>query len=706
MKICFIIHDMTSRGGTERAQATLANALSTRGESISVWSMYGVRKFPGYPLLGDVKVSYGKRAPLPFFLDYPWLACAFAVHIIRLRPQWIVCTGTNRLMVALLAALVPGIKLAVWEHFPVSTSVTRPRARLARRIASVMASLIVTLTESDKELYAALYAPSGTITRIPNIVLSPGPSGAVRRKEVLAMGRLSREKGFDLLLEAWFSVADRLPDWSLRIVGDGKMRDQLAGQARSLGIESRITFAHFSEDPFPLYSECGIFVLSSRFECLPFALIEAMTCGAPCISFNCPNGPGELISDGVNGLLAGAENVDALANAIVRLGQDPGLRKRLGDAARSVAKPFSEPRVAARWHEALYHPMPLDGNDAPAQSGQRLQPDVRTQVQPASVFPVHPVMAPQASSAPGPMPLLGNQRELSAQAGEKPAYRRRNEMKLSVLMSVYHKETAANLRQCLDSLAMQTRPADEIVIVADGPLGRPLEATLAEYKATLPVVLLRLPVNVGTGAALRPGLNICQGKYVAHTDSADICVPDRFEKQVDFLDCNREVDVVGGAIAEFDEDCSIQRAIRTLPAEGPALRRFAKFRSPMNNTTVMFRKASVVASGNYESCLGFEDYHLWARMLTLGYRLHNMDEVLVNVRCGNGMQSRRGGFTYLRREIEFQSFLRKMGLLSASESCLNILMRGPIRLAPDSVRALCYSLFLRSSPASMQRVQH
>jgi glycosyltransferase involved in cell wall biosynthesis len=359
MKICFIIHDVTARAGTERALTSLANALSTRGESISVWSMYGSGKSPGFPLANGIKVSYGLKKPWPYFLDYPWLACVYAIHVIRLRPKWIVCTGVNRLIVALPAAFVPGVKVAIWEHFPVSNSVTRPRGRLTRIIASVVASQIITLTKSDQDLYAVLYAPAGTVSRIPNIVLSPGPNGAVRRKEVLAMGRLSRDKGFDLLLAAWAIAIERLPNWKLRIVGDGQLHDQLERQAITLGIATRVIFAPFSDDPFSLYSQCGIFVLSSRLEGLPFVLIEAMTCGAPCISFDCPNGPREVIRDGVNGLLVPAESVDALASTIVMLGENPMLRHRLGNAARGVSKPFSEKRVAARWHEVLYGQMPI-----------------------------------------------------------------------------------------------------------------------------------------------------------------------------------------------------------------------------------------------------------------------------------------------------------------------------------------------------------
>ena len=359
MKICFIIHDVTARAGSERVQASLTNALSARGESISIWSMYGLGGSPGFPLASGIKVSYGLKKPWPCFLDYPWLAWVFAVYVVRLRPDWLVCTGANRLIVALLAAFASRAKVAIWEHFPVANSVTRPRGRLARMIASVVASRIVTLTKGDKDLYATLYAPAGKVTHIPNIVLSPGATGTVRRKEVLAMGRLSHEKGFDLLLEAWSLAIKRLPDWSLRIVGDGKMRDELVHLASTLGIEDHVTFAPFSDDPFSLFSRCGVFVLSSRFEGLPFVLIEAMTCGTACVSFDCPNGPREVIQNGVNGVLVPAEDVGALANAMVKLGQNPALRERLGDEARSVSKPFSEPRVVARWQEVLYGQIPI-----------------------------------------------------------------------------------------------------------------------------------------------------------------------------------------------------------------------------------------------------------------------------------------------------------------------------------------------------------
>jgi glycosyltransferase involved in cell wall biosynthesis len=353
MKICFIIRDVTLRAGTERAQVNLANALAARGECISIWSYYGRGRLPAFELSGEVTVKHGNRQPLPWFLDHPWLMFSFALYVVRSRPQWIVCTDTNRVIVALLAAFVPGVRLAVWEHYPVSHSVTKARGRLARRLAAVLASISVILTERDADFYARLYAPAGQVTVISNIVASPVLKSMPRRREVLAVGRLTPEKGFDLLLKAWAGATHRLPGWNLRIVGDGEMRDQLLQQINSLGIGEHVALAPSVKNPFPLYRECGIFILSSRFEGLPFVLIEAMIQGAPCISFDCPNGPSELIRDRVNGLLIPPEQVQALADAIVELGENPNLRQKLGDAAQNIAESFSEARIAARWQEVL-----------------------------------------------------------------------------------------------------------------------------------------------------------------------------------------------------------------------------------------------------------------------------------------------------------------------------------------------------------------
>jgi glycosyltransferase involved in cell wall biosynthesis len=272
-------------------------------------------------------------------------------------------------------------------------------------------------------------------------------------------------------------------------------------------------------------------------------------------------------------------------------------------------------------------------------------------------------------------------------------------MKLSTLMSVYLKESPIFLRACLNSLASQTRTPDEVVIVEDGPLDEELEGTIETYKKHLPIVPVRLPVHAGLGPALHTGLNECRGEFVARMDSDDICVPKRFATQLDFLERNPQIDIVGGAIAEFNENPSKPSSIRRLPPTSGQLAVFARLRNPLNHMTVMFRKASVLSAGSYRGLLGFEDYDLWARMLMMGQHLHNLDPVLVHVRCGNGMQSRRGGISYLKQEVNLQLSLYRMGFVSPAQFALNIALRSPVRLTPSPLRSILYQVFLRDRVA-------
>ncbi len=159
------------------------------------------------------------------------------------------------------------------------------------------------------------------------------------------------------------------------------------------------------------------------------------------------------------------------------------------------------------------------------------------------------------------------------------------------------KKSPGFLRQSLESLCGQTFSPDEVVLVEDGPLGEDLASVIASFRTRLPIVSVRLPVNKGLGIALSEGLDQCRGEFVARVDGDDISVPDRFEKQLAFLDANPGVDVVGGATAEFDDDRLTPRAIRRLPCSGLGLLRFAKYRNPLNHMTVIFRKAAVLEEG-------------------------------------------------------------------------------------------------------------
>ena len=273
---------------------------------------------------------------------------------------------------------------------------------------------------------------------------------------------------------------------------------------------------------------------------------------------------------------------------------------------------------------------------------------------------------------------------------------------LSVLMPVYKNESASFLRESLESLAVQTLPADEVVIVEDGPIGVGLRTVIAEYCAKLPIVVVELPRHVGLGLALRIGVERCSFDLIARMDADDICVPNRFERQMIFLNDHPSVDVLSASIREFDFDPALSISERRLPIAHDAIAAWAKRRNPVNHMTVMFRKKAVLAAGSYQHSAGFEDYYLWVRMLMKGAHFHNLEESLVLVRCGNGMQKKRGGVAYLYREIQLLQSFHQMGFLTNFELFTSILARVPVRLVPALIRARIYGTFLRRNSLPSQ----
>ena len=142
---------------------------------------------------------------------------------------------------------------------------------------------------------------------------------------------------------------------------------------------------------------------------------------------------------------------------------------------------------------------------------------------------------------------------------------------------------------------------------------------------------------------------------------------------------------------------SIISAIRRVPLDAKTINSSAKSRNPINHPTVMFRKSVVIDSGNYQNCPFFEDYYLWAKILTKGYLLSNLPEVLVETEVSSDYFRRRGGVTYVRNELHLVQELRKIGFLSPIEASIFMLTRLPVRLVPVALRQHLYRTFLRTN---------
>ena len=204
----------------------------------------------------------------------------------------------------------------------------------------------VVLTEEDKAAWTEL----DNVVAIHNPVsFKPASVSPLTEKRVIAVGRYVYQKGFDLLLRAWKKVETECPDWRLDIFGDGD-RSQYEQLAEELGIDSSRCHLNAPTNQIQKeYINSSVFAVSSRFEGLSMALLEAAACGLPIVSFACPCGPRDLISDGVDGLLVEKENVDALADSLVKVMKSPETRERMGSAILKKAELFRIDYLAEQW---------------------------------------------------------------------------------------------------------------------------------------------------------------------------------------------------------------------------------------------------------------------------------------------------------------------------------------------------------------------
>jgi len=380
--IRFLLMDAFSVGGTIRATFTTASALADRHE-VEVVSVYRRRLGPRLPLdprvrlrvlsdewvpplptsepVGRLERGLGR---LPSVL-VPWSERRHRSFSARTDLRLV--RYLRGLDGGVLVATRPGLAVTVARWTP--SSVVRvaqehvflanhPRA-LRRAIRRTYGRLdaVVTLTGRDAVDYRTLLGTRGpTCTRVACIP-SAAPSTSARsthgRKVVVAAGRLVPAKGFDRLVPAFAAVSARHPDWSLRIYGTGGERALLEGLVHRHGLERCVQLMGFAGHLDEELAEASVFVLSSRNEGFPMVLLEAMAVGVPVVSFDCRNGPADLVTDGVDGLLVPQGDVVGLAEAMCRLIEEPGWRREMGQAALATAATYTPHRMADRWEQLL-----------------------------------------------------------------------------------------------------------------------------------------------------------------------------------------------------------------------------------------------------------------------------------------------------------------------------------------------------------------
>lgn len=271
-------------------------------------------------------------------------------------------------------------------------------------------------------------------------------------------------------------------------------------------------------------------------------------------------------------------------------------------------------------------------------------------------------------------------------------------MNFSVLMSLYFKEDPNFLVSSLKSIWVdQTYKPNEIILVLDGPIGRELQECLIYWKNQIDDSLKIIPLeqNIGLGKALNIGLNHCTNDWVFRMDTDDICKPDRFEKQVQYIQANPEVVLFSGQVLEFNEDPSDAVILKLVPNQHDEIIKFAQKRSPFNHMAVAYKKSIIDEVGGYQHHLFMEDYNLWLRVIGAGYRVGNHPDVLLFARVGNGMHARRKGFEYIRSEKQLLNLKKQLKLQNSIHANMLFLVRSLFRLMPSSLLGKIYNTFLR-----------
>ena len=268
----------------------------------------------------------------------------------------------------------------------------------------------------------------------------------------------------------------------------------------------------------------------------------------------------------------------------------------------------------------------------------------------------------------------------------------------SVLMSVYRKENPVYFRQSIQSMMKQTLPFSDFVLVCDGPLTRELDEIVqwAQEEMGDRLQIIRLKENKGLGYALKTGIPRCRCEVIARMDSDDISRPDRCQRQFQLLE-QGDYAIVSGSLQEFVTEPGDMDRVRQLPRTSEEILKYAQKRNPFNHPCVMFRRSEVLRAGNYQDFPGFEDYYLWVRMLRKGCKGYNVQEVILDMRTGNGMYDRRGGSRYLVWVLRFQKYLYSRHFISTGRFLKNCIVRTAVGIVPGSVREKFYHIFLRNS---------
>ena len=345
---------LESRGGTERVASLLANQLSDFYNITILSKQYNSEK-NAYGLderVEDIKFTGN---------DISFISQC-RQHLIQNSPDLVVIHTMSKLTPALL---IGGIKAKkIWSIEHVSFEFYSILFKILRKQLYKKIDKIITLTEVDSLNYKKFHKDVTVLANATPLSLKKEPVIDVSRplRNIVSIGRLTSQKGFDLLIEAWSLVESKHPNWLLNIYGEGEDRSKLEKMIIDKTLNN-ITLKGLTNDVQAVYDNAAFYVMSSRYEGFGMVLIEAQSRGLPTISFDCASGPAEIIEDGVNGYLVKNLDIKALANRIICLIENESVRESFSSNALISAKRFEPKVIIKQWVDLIESEYECNGQD-------------------------------------------------------------------------------------------------------------------------------------------------------------------------------------------------------------------------------------------------------------------------------------------------------------------------------------------------------
>lgn len=352
MKICFFLDDITKIGGIERVTSTLVKELSNYVD-IEIVSIFRGKQHPHYPFNDNIKIHYLTNCehgikPHSIKRLINLISKIGLVKDFFAKHQYdIIIAQSFPPCIAMFFSNVPRSKIIAVEH--VYAEYYGQFLQLIRNFMYRRFAKVVVLTKNDKCFFDKSLPSTKTVV-IPNpidklnIYVSP-----LNNKRIISVGRLEYQKGYDNLISCFEQVHFHHPDWILDIYGDGSLRSKLQKQIDRMNLSDCVHLCGVSDKINDKFRESAFYVMSSHFEGFPMVLVEAMSQGLPCVSFNCPNGPSDIIAHGKNGLLIEDQNLEELKNGILYMIEHYHERKYMGENATLSVESYSTSIIARKW---------------------------------------------------------------------------------------------------------------------------------------------------------------------------------------------------------------------------------------------------------------------------------------------------------------------------------------------------------------------